>query len=127
MTLPLLCVLQACTPNQHDKSPNVPSSAQVVQNGATAVAPMSKPAGVWIDVRSAEEYGAGHLSDALHMPHGEIADKIAAAVPDKNTPIHLYCRSGHRAEVALQELKKLGYTNLTNHGGYEDLLKKGLK
>ncbi|MFC2433172.1 MAG: rhodanese-like domain-containing protein, partial [Neisseria subflava] len=28
---------------------------------------------------------------------------------------------------ALTELKKAGYTNVTNHGGYEDLVKKGLK
>ncbi|MEF1573009.1 rhodanese-like domain-containing protein, partial [Neisseria gonorrhoeae] len=26
-----------------------------------------------------------------------------------------------------QELKKAGYTNVANHGGYEDLLKKGMK
>ena len=42
-------------------------------------------------------------------------------------PINLYCRSGRRAEAALTELKNAGYTNVTNHGGYEDLVKKGLK
>jgi len=31
------------------------------------------------------------------------------------------------SEVALNELKKAGYTNVTNHGGYDDLVKKGLK
>ena len=31
------------------------------------------------------------------------------------------------AESALNELKKAGYTNVTNHGGYEDLVKKGMK
>jgi len=27
----------------------------------------------------------------------------------------------------LNEVKNAGYTNVTNHGGYEDLVKKGLK
>ena len=45
----------------------------------------------------------------------------------KDAPINLYCRSGRRAEAALTELKNAGYTNVTNHGGYEDLVKKGLK
>ncbi|MDK4565302.1 rhodanese-like domain-containing protein, partial [Kingella kingae] len=31
------------------------------------------------------------------------------------------------AEVALQELRKMGYTNVTNYGGYQDLLAKGIR
>ncbi|HDL5969248.1 TPA: rhodanese-like domain-containing protein, partial [Mannheimia haemolytica] len=61
------------------------------------------------------------------VTHTEIAQRIAEVAPDKNQPIHLYCRSGHRAEAALNELKKLGYSNVTNHGGYDDLIKAGLK
>ena len=82
---------------------------------------------VWIDVRTPEEYAAGHLENAKNIPHDQIGQQIAAHVPNKNTPINLYCRSGRRAEAALTELKKAGYTNVTNHGGYEDLVKKGLK
>nr|WP_311463640.1 rhodanese-like domain-containing protein [uncultured Aggregatibacter sp.] len=83
--------------------------------------------GVWIDVRSAEEFNAGHLQDAINIPHEQILDRIQAVSPDKDAPINLYCRSGRRAEVALNALKKAGYTNVTNHGGYEDLVKKGMK
>ena len=57
----------------------------------------------------------------------KIVERIKSVSPDKNAPVNLYCRSGRRAEVALAELKKAGYTNVTNHGGYEDLVKKGLK
>ena len=49
------------------------------------------------------------------------------ALISEDAPINLYCRSGRRAEAALTELKNAGYTNVTNHGGYEDLVKKGLK
>ena len=86
-----------------------------------------KAKGVWIDVRSAEEFNSGHLEDSINSPHDQIVERIKAVSPDKDAPINLYCRSGRRAEVALTELKKAGYTNVTNHGGYEDLLKKGLK
>ena len=86
-----------------------------------------KAKGVWIDVRSAEEFNAGHLQDAVNIPHDKIVEGVKAISSDKDAPINLYCRSGRRAEAALTELKNAGYTNVTNHGGYEDLVKKGLK
>ena len=96
------------------------------QTEQRAVQP-EKAKGVWIDVRSAEEFNAGHLQDAVNIPHDQILARIQAVSPDKNAPVNLYCRSGRRAETALNELKNAGYTNVTNHGGYEDLVKKGLK
>ena len=96
------------------------------QTEQSAVQP-EKAKGVWIDVRSAEEFNAGHLQDAVNIPHDKIIARIQAVSPDKNAPVNLYCRSGRRAEAALIELKNAGYTNVTNHGGYEDLVKKGLK
>ena len=96
------------------------------QTEQSAVQP-EKAKGVWIDVRSAEEFNAGHLQDAVNIPHDQILARIQAVSPDKNVPVNLYCRSGRRAEAALTELKNAGYTNVTNHGGYEDLVKKGLK
>ena len=96
------------------------------QTEQRAVQP-EKAKGVWIDVRSAEEFNTGHLQDAVNIPHDQILARIQAVSPDKNAPVNLYCRSGRRAEAALTELKNAGYTNVTNHGGYEDLVKKGLK
>lgn len=92
-----------------------------------AAAQPAKAKGVWIDVRSEEEFKAGHLQGAVNIPHDKIVERIKTVSPDKNAPVNLYCRSGRRAEAALTELKKAGYTNVTNHGGYEDLVKKGLK
>ena len=86
-----------------------------------------KAKGIWIDVRSAEEFNAGHLQDAVNIPHDKIVEGVKALGSVKDAPINLYCRSGRRAEAALTELKNAGYTNVTNHGGYEDLVKKGLK
>ncbi|HDL5740210.1 TPA: rhodanese-like domain-containing protein, partial [Mannheimia haemolytica] len=47
-----------------------------------------KAAGIWIDVRSAEEFQQGHLNGAINVTHTEIAQRIAEVAPDKNQPIH---------------------------------------
>ena len=107
-------------------APFFASANTAPQTEQSAVQP-EKAKGVWIDVRSAEEFNAGHLQDAVNIPHDQILARIQAVSPDKNAPVNLYCRSVRRAEIALNELKNAGYTNVTNHGGYEDLVKKGLE
>ena len=101
--------------------------ADVTPQAKQSMVKPEKAKSVWIDVRSAEEFNAGHLQDAVNIPHDKIIEGVKALGSDKDAPINLYCRSGRRAEAALTELKNAGYTNVTNHGGYEDLVKKGLK
>ena len=79
---------------------------------------------ILIDVRSAEEYKEGHLKNAINIPHTVIGDKIAAITNDKEKHIVLYCRSGNRAGKAKAVLDEMGYKNVHNAGGYEDLKKK---
>lgn len=100
------------------------------QNPTTTTAisqPPAKAVGVWIDVRSAEEYADGHLQGALNITPDQIASHIEAIESNKNAPINLYCRSGRRAEVARKTLLEMGYTNVVNHGGYQDLYDKGYR
>lgn len=73
-----------------------------------------------LDVRSPEEYASGHLQGARNIPHDQIESEIAAAVPDKSAQIILYCRSGRRANTALEAMRAMGYENVTNYGGLED-------
>ncbi|HMU67887.1 MAG TPA: rhodanese-like domain-containing protein [Cellvibrionaceae bacterium] len=81
-------------------------------------------ADIWIDVRSGEEFQAGHLPAAINIPHTEITQRISEVSKDKNDTIHLYCRSGRRSGLALEALQKAGYRQVINEGGYEDLVKK---
>lgn len=76
---------------------------------------------VWLDVRSADEFAAGHVDGAINIPHTEIAARIAELQLPEDANIALYCGSGRRAGIAIETLQQLGYTNLTNHGGYEAL------
>lgn len=79
---------------------------------------------LWIDVRSAEEYQSGHHPAAINIPHTEIVTGIAAQGAAKDQPIRLYCRSGGRAGIAKQALESAGFTNVTNEGGFDDVMSK---
>lgn len=105
----------------------VAAQAAAAKPAEKTAAQPAKAKGIWIDVRTPEEFKEGHLKDAINIPVNQIGARIGSVSPDKSAPVNLYCRSGRRSEAALQELKKMGYTNVTNHGGYQDLLQKGLK
>lgn len=75
---------------------------------------------VLIDVREKEEWDAGHIGGAIHIPRGMLEFKIEEAVPDKNQMIIVQCKSGARAALCGEALQKLGYANVKNlQGGYE--------
>ena len=75
---------------------------------------------VILDVREQDEYDEGHIEGAVLIPHGEISEKAEEIIPDKNTLILVYCRSGRRSKIASEELVKLGYTNIKEFGGIID-------
>ena len=95
-------------------------AAQATQAGD--VAPAAQP--VWIDVRTPKEFDGGHLEGAHNVPVEQIAGQISTLVPNKDTPVMLYCRSGRRAEQARKLPLQQGYTHVENKGGYADLLKQ---
>jgi phage shock protein E len=83
--------------------------------------------GIWIDVRTVDEFNTGHLEGAAHIPYEEIAARISEITTDKDATIHLYCRSGNRSGIAQQTLQMMGFKNTANEGGYEDILQKQVK
>ena len=75
---------------------------------------------VMIDVRTDEEWNAGHIEGAIHIPLSEIKKNIENYEITKDEEILLYCRSGNRSGRAKVILDELGYTNTTNIGGIEN-------
>ena len=71
---------------------------------------------VLIDVRTVGEYASGHIPKSRNVPLDNIG-RIAAVVPDKHTPVFVYCLSGGRSNKATSFIKQMGYTNVTNIGG----------
>ena len=70
-----------------------------------------------IDVREQNEWDAGYLAGATHVPKGVISFTIPNIAPEKSTPILLYCAGGVRSAAAAETLAGLGYTNLTSMAG----------
>ena len=79
---------------------------------------------VLLDVRQADEFNAGHIDGAVLVPHDMIAENVGAVVPNKDTPVYVYCRSGRRSALAVEAMKQLGYTNLTDLGGMDEAKKR---
>lgn len=76
---------------------------------ADAAAPAGLPAGtVLIDVRTPEEFATGHLEGALNLPVELAAFPDQVAQLDPEGTYLVYCRSGRRADVAVEYLTSLG-------------------
>ena len=75
---------------------------------------------VIIDARTEDEFAEGHIEGAILIPEYEILAKAEAYIPDKDTLVLVYCRSGRRSKIASENLIKLGYTNVYEFGGIID-------
>lgn len=74
------------------------------------------PGAILLDVRSTLEYAQKHIPGSQNIPLQEL-DSVASVVPDKNTPLFVYCLSGGRSRQAVSNLRHMGYTSVTNLGG----------
>ena len=72
---------------------------------------------VIIDARTESEFSEGHIPNAILIPEYEISARAENEIPDKDTLILVYCRSGRRSKIAADALVKLGYTNVKEFGG----------
>ena len=71
-----------------------------------------------MDVREQDEYDSGHIPGAVLLPVGAITeDSAAEIIPEKDTTVLVYCRSGNRSKTAAQALAELGYTDVCEFGG----------
>lgn len=71
-----------------------------------------------LDVREQDEYDSGHIPGAVLLPVGTIDEDTAAEViPETDSTVLVYCRSGNRSKTASSTLAELGYTNIYEFGG----------
>jgi len=76
---------------------------------------VDKKAGLILDVRTPEEFQAGHIAGAINIDwknQDEFKTKIKALAKDKT--LLVYCHSGHRSGLATQYLKSQGYEKIYN-------------
>lgn len=77
---------------------------------------------IWIDVRTVEEFGQGHVTGAINIPFEDIGKEIHSVTRDIDSDIRVYCRTGRRSGIAKDTLNGLGFENVINEGGYEDIV-----
>ncbi len=69
-----------------------------------------------VDVRTPEEYAAGHLDGAVNLPLGDLP---ARAAPLRGRALVVYCHTGLRAARAVQLLRKAGFPSVYDLGAMD--------
>ncbi|WP_235932420.1 rhodanese-like domain-containing protein [Flagellimonas sediminis] len=75
-----------------------------------------------VDVRTPEEYNAGHIDDAINF---DLSNRSAflkqIETLDKDRPIYVYCMIGSRSAYAAKILRSKGFAKVYDYsGGYDD-------
>jgi rhodanese-related sulfurtransferase len=84
----------------------------------------SVPEDVWLlDVREDDEWAAGHVLGATHIPLGQLNSR-AGEVPRDET-IYVICRSGARSGRATAALTGAGWTAINVAGGMQAWARAG--
>lgn len=78
------------------------------------------PTIILVDVRTESEYESGHIASAILIPLDSLSSLAESMLPNKDTKIIIYCRSGNRSAQAVSILDDLGYTQLYDLGGIID-------
>ena len=111
VALMLISLLVGCSGGDHTNTYEqiTPAEAKALMD--------SEEGYVILDVRTPEEFAAGHIAGAILIPDYEIREKAESILTDKDQLILVYCRSGRRSKNAANELAALGYTNIKEFGG----------
>ncbi|NOJ78319.1 rhodanese-like domain-containing protein [Myxococcus xanthus] len=97
-------VFTACTRSRPGDAAAGAEARRRVEAGATLV-----------DVRTPEEFAAGHIPGAVNIPVDELARRFGE-LGSQQTPLVVYCRSGARSGRAERLLKEQGFQDVFNLG-----------
>lgn len=93
------------------------------RGGAKSVTPrqlsdlVNRQHGVVLDVRDKNDFRAGHIVDALNIPHTQIKQRIAELDAHKDKPVIVVCKLGQNAGLVARTLKQAGFTQVYKLGG----------
>lgn len=88
-----------------------PDFAELVRKGAQI-----------IDVRTKEEYSAGHIPESINIPLHDLLNSLKKITKDK--PLIVCCASGMRSASAKNILLSKGFASVYNGGGWLSLQRK---
>jgi rhodanese-related sulfurtransferase len=79
-----------------------------------------------LDVRTAEEYAAGHVAQTRHIPLDTLESRLVELEANKGAEVYVICQSGRRSERASQILLSKGFTPVNVEGGTGGWVSAGL-
>ncbi len=85
--------------------------------GAQDVVRLMNQGAIVLDVRSAEDYAAGHIRGARSVPSAQLADSLDSIKRYKDKPVVVYCEQGVSAAGAMRTLAQQGFARVVNLRG----------
>ncbi len=119
LALAAVFVLSACS------STSTGTSTEAVRTVAAAEAVGMLDTRTVIDVRTPEEFAAGHVAGAINIAveASDFGAKISEL--DPADPYLVYCRTGRRSAIAADTMAEAGFTDIVDAGGLEPLAEAG--
>jgi len=114
------------TDTSTDAAADATGSAQVEAVAPARAGTLQERGYVYLDVRTPEEFAAGHLQGAtnIDVQAADFHERVGELDPEGSYV--LYCRSGSRAGAAADMMADMGFTHLVNAGGFDSLAAAGL-
>jgi phage shock protein E len=127
-TAPVEADPQAAATPEAAPEPSGPheSAPQAVEPAHATAGAATERRLIFVDVRTPEEWAAGRVDGAIHIPHTELAARWRELNAYRDDDIVLYCRTGRRSGIAEQILTQAGFERLQNGGGLIDLQRQGV-
>ena len=100
--------------------------------GSSALVPadavrLANSGALLLDVRDAQQYEAGHIIEARHIPAAELANKLDSLKKYKEKPVIVYCETGMASGGAVRTLRAGGFTKVaTLRGGLQSWRQENL-
>jgi hydroxyacylglutathione hydrolase len=108
----LVLAALACGPSGEPAASDAISAQELLTRLEAGSSPMV------LDVRTAEEFGSGHIPGAVNIPHTELAERIDEIGPDRSSEIVVHCERGRRAGIADGLLSDAGFTTVRDLDGH---------
>src|SRR5919108_973101 len=80
-------------------------------------AELERARATFLDVREADEHEQGTIPGSVFIPRGNLELSVEGKIPDKDTPVVVYCAGGARSALAAESLQQLGYSNVASMAG----------
>jgi len=79
---------------------------------------------VFLDVREPNEWNLGHVPGAVHIPRGQLENKVESSI-DRSKEVVVYCAGGSRSALATDTLRQMGYNVTSLKGGFRGWAEEG--